>query len=125
MPSIKRLLYIFVIIAISSPARAGEGDFERLIGYWREIGSTEALIEFRRNGELTALFPRGDRANRLDGTWKLLPNDGITMTFTTDSRSLRQDGTLKFEGDEMVLIDDKGERTRHRRFTEPLPSWAK
>jgi uncharacterized protein (TIGR03066 family) len=122
----KRLFCIILLAAsMGSAALAAAGDAERLVGFWREIGRSEALIEFTANGKVTAYFPKARTAKRLDGVWKLDPDGNITMTFTLGRRSMTQKGTLSFEGEAMVLTDQSGDKTRHRRHSGPLPDWAK
>jgi hypothetical protein len=49
----------------------------------------------------------------------------LIVTFEALGRSVTQTTKLSFAGEEMILTDDKGQDTKHRRQSGPMPEWTK
>src|SRR4051794_22822902 len=93
----------------------------RLVGFWREYGGSDNLVNFTEKGTVSMYLRKGEVGDlhTLDGTWKLDGSNGITMTFSANGKSFSQSGRLSFRDEDMILTDEQGTETRHRRHTGP------
>ena len=46
------------------------------------------------------------------------------VTLAAPGRSVTQATKLSFDSEEMILADERGELTKDRRYTGPLPAWT-
>ena len=117
---------VIVCVMANLAAIAAAGDSDRLVGTWRQHVGNENIVKFGADKSVTLYLRKGEVGNlhTMDGTWELADDGTITMTFTVNGQSFSRAAKLSFEGDEMVLTDDRGDRTRHVRFSGPLPAWA-
>ena len=85
---------------------------KKLIGTWYELDSegnkTNTKIVFAKNGEGTF---SGDG---LTGTIKWSVDNGkISLTVSVCGSAQQTEGTYKFDGDNLILVDEKGNETAY------------
>jgi uncharacterized protein (TIGR03066 family) len=125
-----RRLAGFVLIAfvclIAAHTRALADDSAKLVGTWHEYSPSDNLVSFSADGRVVMYLRKGEIGDlrQLDGKWTLAGNGDLTVTFEALGRTVTQTTKLSFDGDELILIDEKGERTKHRRQTGPMPEWT-
>jgi hypothetical protein len=124
IPFLKALIVIVSLFAgMQQAALAQESAQSRLAGLWDEIGPSANLVQFGGDGSLKLFLKKGEIGDlrSLNGKWSVLGDGKVNVTFIQKGKSFSQTLILKFEGEEMILIDEKGEITRHRRHVGPIP----
>ena len=120
----------FVLIAfvclVAAQTRAVADDAGKLVGMWHEYTPSDNLVSFSADGRVVMYLRKGEIGDlrQLDGKWTLASTGDLTVTFEALGRSVTQTTKLTFEGDEMILTDDKGQETKHRRQSGPMPEWT-
>jgi uncharacterized protein (TIGR03066 family) len=119
------VLFAFVCL-VAVHARAVADDAGKLVGVWHEYSPSDNLVSFSADGHVVMYLRKGEIGDlhQLDGKWTLASNGDLTVTFEALGRTVTQTTKLRFDGDEMILTDEKGEDTKHRRNTGPLPAWT-
>jgi uncharacterized protein (TIGR03066 family) len=96
------------LVSLSLVAGAQDKDKPeaKLMGKWKLVKSgedlppgLEAVIEFAKEGKLKLSFKFGDKAEMIDGTWKLKEKK-LELT-------MKMDGKEKTETIDIVKLDDK------------------
>jgi hypothetical protein len=122
-----KLRYLFVIgslfFAAGQAAIAEENLRAKVVGMWDEVPPGENLVSFTQEGACKLYLKKGEigELRSMDGTWTITDDGKLEITFTVNGQSLTQNAKVKFEGEEMVLTDEKGVDTRHRRHIGPIP----
>jgi uncharacterized protein (TIGR03066 family) len=118
------VLFAFVCL-IAAHTRAAADDSAKLVGTWHEYSPSDNLVSFSADGHVVMYLRKGEIGNlhQLDGKWTLASGD-LTVTFEALGRTVTQTTKLRFEGEEMILTDDKGQDTKHRRQDGSLPAWT-
>ena len=121
-----RFLFIALFCLVAAQMRASADDAGKLVGVWHEYNPSDNLVKFTADGHVTMYLRKGEIANlhTLEGEWKLANSGMLTVRFTAMGRSVEQTNKLSFTGDEMILTDDKGAQTKHRRHNGALPAWT-
>jgi len=126
MRSFARVVLIaFVCLAAAHP-RALADDAAKLVGLWHEYSPSDNLVNFLADGRVVMYLRKGEIGDlhTLEGKWSLAQDGMLTVTFTALGKSVTQTNKMTFAGEEMIITDDKGEETKHRRYTGPLPAWT-
>jgi hypothetical protein len=124
MRVLKYLIVLITLLAgMQQAALAQDARQTRLVGLWDEISPSSNLVLFGGDGSIKLYLKKGEVRDlrALNGKWTLLENGTLNIVFTEKDKSFGWSPILKFEGEEMILIDDKGEKTRHRRHLGPIP----
>lgn len=126
MRSLARVVFIAFFCLMAAHAPAAADDAQRLVGVWHEYSPSDNLVNFSADGRVVMYLRKGEIADlrTLDGKWTLASDGKLTVTFTALGRSITQTNQLSFVDDEMIITDDKGAQTKHRRYTGPLPEWT-
>lgn len=120
------MLFAFVcLLAVHARALADDGG--KLVGVWHEYSPSDNLVSFSADGRVIMYLRKGEIGDlhELDGKWMLASNGDLTVTFEALGRTVTQTTKLSFTGEEMILTDDKGQETKHRRQSGPMPEWTK
>jgi uncharacterized protein (TIGR03066 family) len=125
MRTFGRFMLIAFVVLVAAHVRAVADDGGKLVGVWHEYSPSDNLVSFTADGRVTMYLRKGEIADlhTLDGAWTV-SNGMLMVKFTAMGRSIEQTNKLTFAGDEMILTDDKGEETKHRRHTGALPEWT-
>jgi len=125
MRGLARFIFIVFICLAAAHMRAAADDAGKLVGTWHEYSPSDNLVNFTADGRVTMYLRKGEIGDlhTLEGKWTLA-SGMLTVKFTAQGQTVEQSTKLSFEGDEMVLTDDKGEQTKHRRHTGALPAWT-
>jgi len=119
------VLFAFVCL-VAAHTRAVADDADRLVGIWHEYSPSDNLVSFSADGRVVMYLRKGEIGDlrQLDGKWNLAKDGNLTVTFEALGRSVTQITKLAFEGEELILTDDKGQETKHRRQSGPMPEWT-
>ena len=116
------LLIAFFIAA--APAAADDNRLsQQLVGLWMEYSPSSNLVSFDADRKVKIFLKKDEIGDlrALTGTWAV--KDGImTATFVSNGQPISNAGKVTFENGEMLLTDNSGVVTRHRRHTGPIPS---
>jgi uncharacterized protein (TIGR03066 family) len=126
MRSLGRVVLIAFLCVVAIRAHASDSeDAGRLVGIWHEYDPGDNLISFTADGHVMMYLRKGEISDlhTLDGQWSVKDGE-LVVTFSALGKSVSQSSRLSFEGDEMILTDEKGEKTRHRRHAGRLPEWT-
>jgi hypothetical protein len=123
MKTLRLLLWLsfFAFAPLALAADAALGD--RLVGVWREYSPSSNIVRFDKDGTATLYLKKGEIGNlrTLDGKWSVDESGMLSVVYTVQGRSMTLQARLSYEGEEMVLTEAGGERTKHRRHTGPIP----
>ncbi len=121
-----RFVFIVFFCLAAVHTRAAADDTGKLVGLWHEYTPSDNLVNFTADGRVTMYLRKGEVGDlhTLDGKWTLASGGMLTVKFVAMGRTVEQSTKLSFAGDEMVLTDDKGEQTKHRRYSGALPAWT-
>ena len=104
----KKLLATLVVVALAGHARAD--DASKLLGKWevtKSTGDTPAgtVVDFQKDGKVTATVTIEDKEVKLDGTYKL---DGkkLTVKLTLNEQKLEHDFSATFKGDDGLELEN-------------------
>jgi hypothetical protein len=94
-----------------------------LVGQWEEFSPSRNFVDFFEDGRVVLYLKRGEIGDlkELEGTWTLDDANNFSVEFGVNGQRIVQSAKLSFENDEMLLIDDKGATSRHRKRNGPLP----
>lgn len=125
MPRIA-ILFFFTFFIFGHTAFADETKSEqsvKLTGWWKEFSPSSNLIHFAQDGSVRIMLRKGEIGNlrSLNGTWKITKKNIVHLVFHARGKTMERDEKLSFKGDEMILTNWKGAKTRHRRHSGPLP----
>ena len=129
MPPVRRLARLWLIAfvcLIAAHTRAVADDAGKLVGTWHEYSPSDNLVSFSADGGVVMYLRKGEIGDlrQLAGKWTLAGNGDLTVTFAALGRTVTQTTKLSFNGEEMILTDDKGQETKHRRQSGPMPTWT-
>jgi hypothetical protein len=117
--------YILIVaLALICPAfHADAADREKVVGMWAEIHPKDNMVYFAKDGTWKLYLKKGEIGDlhSLDGKWELTPEGRIKIVLTMNGQTKSFSSKLKFDGEELVLVEDDGAETRHRRHKGPLP----
>ncbi len=89
-------------------------DTPKLLAKWEVTKSTGdtpvgAVVEFAKDGKMTATIKDGDKELKLDGTYKL---DGkkLNVKLTLGEQKIDHDFTITFKGDDGLELEDKDKK---------------
>jgi len=121
-----RFLFIALFCLVAAQTRAAADDAAKLVGTWHEYSPSDNLVKFTADGHITMYLRKGEigTLHTLEGQWQLTGNGMLNVKFTAMGRTVEQTNKLSFAGDEMILTDEKGEQTKHRRQNGALPAWT-
>jgi uncharacterized protein (TIGR03066 family) len=121
-----RFLLIALVCLVAAQTRAVADDAAKLVGMWHEYSPSDNLVNFTADGHVTMYLRKGEIGDlrTLKGNWTLASTGMLTVKFTAMGRSVEQSNKLSFARDEMILTDEKGEQTKHRRHSGALPAWT-
>ena len=120
------LAFCLGFAAASAAVAQDRGLAARLVGTWREYSPTDNLVSFSKAGEWRLYLRKGEIQNlkSLDGRWSVSDPAGtlaIVLMLGGKEKPMPP-AKLSFEGEEMILTDEAGKQTRHRRHRGPLPA---
>jgi uncharacterized protein (TIGR03066 family) len=103
------------VVVFASAAWVRADDAEKLIGKWevtKSGGDTPvgAVVEFTKDGKMTADVPVDDKRVKLAGTYKL---DGkkLKVNLTLNEQKIDYELTVAFKGDEELTLEDPDKKT--------------
>ncbi|GAB1264054.1 hypothetical protein [Aurantivibrio infirmus] len=122
----RAILFLFTLLIVWQVTTAEEVqvvESEGLVGWWEEYSPSSNIIRFSPDGIVKLMLKKGEIGNlrSLDGTWEMSDDGAIQMVFSANGKTLSRNGTIIFVNDEMILIDENGSKTKHRRTTDVLP----
>ena len=120
------LWLIAFVCLLAVHTRAVADDADKLVGIWHEYSPSDNLVSFSADKRVVMYLRKGEIGDlrQLDGKWTLASDGDLTVTFEALGRTVTQTTKLSFSGDEMILTDDKGQETKHRRQSGPMPEWT-
>ena len=124
MPQLKFLFVIIILFAATEKAALAEENVRaRVVGLWDELPPGENLVSFAKEGACKIYLKKGEIGDlrSMDGTWTIGGDGKLEITFSINGQTIAQKATIKFDGEEMILTDDGGIVTRHRRHSGPIP----
>lgn len=124
MSTLKNLFVVVSLFLATGPAALAEENLRaKVAGMWDEVPPGENLVSFTQEGACKLYLKKGEigELRSMDGTWTVGDDGKLEITFTVNGQTLTQNAKVKFEGEEMVLTDEKGLETRHRRHIGPIP----
>ena len=95
-----------------------------LVGSWEEISPGHNYVDIRDDGKFVLYLKKGEIGDlkSLDGTWTLDDGKTFRVLLTINGTPIERKSTLDFAGEEMLLIEEDKQVTRHRRHTGELPA---
>jgi hypothetical protein len=115
---------IIVALALVCPAfQAHAVNREQVVGMWAEIHPKDNVVYFAKDGSWKLYLKKGEIGDlhSLDGKWTLTTDGKIKIVLTLNGQTKEFSSKIKLDGEELVLTEDGGEETRHRRHKGPLP----
>jgi hypothetical protein len=96
----------------------------KLVGWWKEYYPSSNLVQFTPDGTVRLMLRKGEIGDlhELVGTWEILDNQVIQMSFSANGKTLVRDAKLTVSDDSMTLTDENGGKTKHRRHSGKLPN---
>jgi hypothetical protein len=122
MKSLKYFM-IALCIAVATPSTtlAQDNLRNRLIGIWLDYRS-DNLVYFGKDGAWKLYLKKGEMGRSISGSWVLAPNRTLTVRWINmQGQRIALAWQLSFDGQEMVLTNKDGKRTRHRRIKGSIP----
>ena len=118
-----KYLLIFAVALVSPAFQVYAGDREQFIGMWQETHPRDHIVVFAEDGSWKLHLKKGELSDlhSLGGTWRFLPDGRVQVSLTLNGNTKAFTSRLKFDGEEMVLVDPDGTETRHRRHKGPIP----
>ena len=94
-----------------------------LVGWWQEYYPSSNLVQFTQDGTVRLMLKKGEIGDlhELVGTWEILDNQTIQMSFSRNGKTLVRDAKLTVTDDSMTLTDENGGKTKHHRHSGKLP----
>ncbi len=119
-------LFCIALLLFSQAAFAAETKAEQatqLVGWWEEYSPSSNIVYFSEDGTVRLMLRKGEIGDlhELVGTWEILDNQVIQMSFSANGNTLVRDAKLTVSDDSMTLTDESGGKTRHRRHSGKLP----
>ena len=95
----------------------------KLVGWWEEYYPSSNIVHFAEDSTVRLMLRKGEIGDlhELVGTWKILDNQVIQMSFSANGNTLVRDAKLTVSDDSMTLTDESGGKTKHRRHSGKLP----
>lgn len=129
MKSLRLLLASFFFSMLLAPvahcAETAQAADQRLVGIWEEFDPSSNVVQFFANHTVRIYLTEEEGSDSglhwIGGTWKILPDSSLSMDMSANGKSLNKVVKLVFRKDEMVLIDDDQNETRHRRLVGEIP----
>ena len=115
------ILIAFFITA--APATADDSRLgKELVVLWMEYSPSINLISFTGDGKVKLFLKKGEVGDlrAMHGTWTV-KGGVMTATFTVNNVPISNAGKVSFENGEMLLTDNSGVVTRHRRHRGAIP----
>ncbi len=107
-PLCAALFGLAVVVSLAAPAKAD--DAAKLLGKWevtKSGGDTPvgAVVNFEKDGKMTANVTLDGKDLKLDGTYKL---DGkkLKVSLTLNDQKIEHEFTVKFKGDDELELED-------------------
>ena len=125
MKILRRFLLLSFLAAVWTGARGDEALGSRLIGTWREYSPADNLVRFSKTGAWKLYLKKGEMGGlrSLDGRWSVSEQEGtlsVVMVLSGKEKPMPP-ARITFEGEDMILTEIDGNKTRHRRHKGPLP----
>ena len=119
LPNIKHSIFSTTLMVILLVSGCGGSPQDRLVGTWQEIDGEQNIIEFFSDGSFSLNLDKGDIGSmeKLNGKWLVLEDGRLKLDISMFGTTQSIVGKLDFDGGEMVLTDDNGKATRHKRLT--------
>jgi len=117
----KSFILALALLWQAFPAHAG--DREQLIGMWVETHPRDHIVHFAEDGSWKLHLKKNELADyhSLEGTWTISPDGKLRVTLHLNGKTQIFSTRMKFNGEELLLVDDNGTETRHRRHQGALP----
>jgi len=118
-----RKFFLPAVVLCWSVTHACAGDREQVSGVWLETHPRDHIVIFADDGSWKLHLKKGELStlHTLTGTWTIAPDGRVKVTLNLNGKTQAFTSAVKFDGDEMTLIDADGTQTRHKRHTGPLP----
>ena len=90
---------------------------QKILGKWQEVGGKGDTMEFFEDGtwRVQQVKPAGLLIGGDNGKWIILQDGRLKMDVVIGGTALTEVFTLQFDGDDMVITDEKGKATRNKR----------
>ncbi len=102
----------FAVFTLAQPAKAD--DTPKLLGKWEITKSTGdtpvgAIVEFAKDGKMTAMVNLDGKDLKLNGTYKL---DGkkLSVKLTLNEQKIEHDFTVTFKSDDGLELEDNDKK---------------
>lgn len=115
---------IIVALALLCPAFHSHAiERSQVFGLWAEIHPKDNVVYFAKDGSWKLYLKKGEIGDlhSLDGKWSLTPDGKIKIVLTINGKTTEFTSKIKMDGEELVMTEDDGGETRHRRHKGPLP----
>ena len=123
----KSLKYLIIVacfaITTQAVSIAQSAIRAQLVGIWDEVHPKDNLVYFAKDGSWKLYLEEGEigTLRSLNGTWSLSDDGKLTIAFTVNDQKQSMVAKVTFDGEEMVLTEQDGSETRHRRHKGPIP----
>ena len=115
MMSFTLSITLMVILLVSG---CGKSPQEKLVGTWQEVDGKQNVVEFFEDGSFSLPLNKGEIGSmeNLNGKWLIIKDGRIKIDISMLGITHSQVGKLDFDGKEMIITDDNGKATRHKRL---------
>jgi hypothetical protein len=113
--------YSHDVLADEAPGKQAE----QIVGLWKEYSPSTNYVRFYKNGSLQLLLKKGEVRDLrvLDGVWSISEKSDLLLKMSMNGKVFHTKSfRLVFRDQEMIMIDEKGEETKHRRHAGQPPS---
>lgn len=114
-------LLLFVQASFAEEAKTEQA--AKLVGWWEEYYPSSNLVYFSQDGTVKLMLRKGEIGDlhALEGTWEILDNQTIKMSFSANGNTLVRDAKLSVTDDSMTLTEANGSKTKHHRHSGEMP----
>lgn len=104
---LSRLFIFFLLLTACSSDPS-----KKILGTWQETAGDKIVVEFLDDG--TFSLKRGIQS--MSGKWSILGDGRLKIEVSAFGMTQIQTAKIQFDGDQLLLTDEKGETTRHIRI---------
>jgi hypothetical protein len=118
------LIFCFFSHGIYADETSGK-KAEQLVGLWNEYSPSTNYVNFSQDGTLQLLLKKGEIGDLhvLDGVWSITEKSDLQITMSMNGKVFySKSARLVFRDQEMIMIDENGVETKHRRREGKAPS---
>ena len=115
-------LLLFCHAAIAAETKNEQA--AKLVGWWEEYYPSSNIVHFAQDGTVKLMLKKGEIGDLhvLEGTWTILDDQVIKMSFTANGNTLVRSLKLSVTDSSMILTEADGTQTKHHRHSGELPT---